>query len=66
MEPRHTPDSPELLTIGEAARALGVHVDTIRRWADAGRVQAIVLPSGHRRFYAGDIAALLDQGKAAS
>lgn len=58
MEPRHTPTEPALLTIGEAARALGVHVDTVRRWADTGRINAITLPSGHRRFYAADIAAI--------
>lgn len=59
MEPRHIPAEPALLTIGEAAKALGVHVDTLRRWADAGLIQVVVLPSGHRRFRAADIAAQL-------
>ena len=59
MKSRHTPAEPALLTIGEAARALGVSVDTIRRWSDDGRITAVVLPSGHRRFHVEDIEALL-------
>ena len=59
METRHTPADPPTLTIGEAARALGVSVDTIRRWADSGKLPVIVLPSGHRRFYTEDVAELL-------
>ena len=66
MEPRHTPAEPGLITIGEAARALQVSVDTIRRWADSGKLRVVVLPSGHRRFYAEDVAAMLDQGKASA
>lgn len=47
----------ELLTAGEAARRLGVHPSTIRRWADAGLLQADRLPgAGHRRIPAGEIA----------
>ena len=48
-------DDTPLLTIGEAARMLGVSVDTIRRWSDSGRIPAVVLPSGHRRYRAEDI-----------
>lgn len=54
------------MTVGEAARRLGVSVETVRRWADAGRIRVVVLPSGHRRFYASDIEALLDGTEAAS
>ncbi|MFE1745789.1 IS607 family transposase [Coleofasciculus sp. H7-2] len=43
------------LSIGEAAKELGVSVDTIRRWADAQKLKSIRAPSGHRRFYLGDI-----------
>lgn len=39
-----------LLKIGEAARLCGVSVDTMRRWANSGRVSVIVLPSRQRRF----------------
>lgn len=50
---------PPVMTIGEAARALGVSPETLRRWADAGRIRVVVLPSGHRRFYVDDIRAML-------
>jgi excisionase family DNA binding protein len=43
------------LTVGEAAKALGVDEQTIRRYADAGRlddpVKAARLAGGHRRIH---------------
>ncbi len=39
-----------LLTIGQAAARLGVHVNTLRGWVDRGLVPAVKLPSGYRRF----------------
>ena len=41
---------PERLALGEASRMLGVDPDTLRRWADEGRVPAFTTPGGHRRF----------------
>jgi excisionase family DNA binding protein len=41
---------PERLPLGEASRLLGVDPDTLRRWADEGRVPAFTTPGGHRRF----------------
>ena len=38
------------LSLGPASRLLGVDPDTLRRWADEGRVEAFVTPGGHRRF----------------
>ena len=38
------------LSLGPAARILGVDADTLRRWADAGRIEAFTTPGGHRRF----------------
>jgi excisionase family DNA binding protein len=49
------------LSIGEAADELGVSVATLRRWADAGTVPMIQLPSGYRRFRPQDIERLRQQ-----
>lgn len=38
------------LTLGEASRILGVDPDTLRRWADNGKVDVLKTPGGHRRF----------------
>jgi excisionase family DNA binding protein len=38
------------LSLGPAARLLGVDPDTLRRWADTGRIPTWTTPGGHRRF----------------
>ncbi len=44
-----------LITISEAARILNVHKETLRRWDKDKRLQAIRLPSGHRRYKVLDV-----------
>jgi excisionase family DNA binding protein len=57
----HTPSSePEWLTLGEAARYLGVAQSTIRKWSDNGRVRAFYTPGRHRRYRREDLDAFLD------
>jgi excisionase family DNA binding protein len=40
----------EWLPLGAASRLIGVDPDTLRRWADQGRIDHLVTPGGHRRF----------------
>ncbi|HXX36951.1 MAG TPA: helix-turn-helix domain-containing protein [bacterium] len=57
-EPRRRVET-EWLTLGEAARMLGVDETTLRAWADAGKVRVYRTPGGHRRFNASDVDTLL-------
>ncbi|MBI3745004.1 MAG: helix-turn-helix domain-containing protein [Chloroflexi bacterium] len=43
------------VSLGPASRLLGVDPDTLRRWADAGRIRAFATPGGHRRFSRADL-----------
>jgi len=52
---------PEWLTLGQAARFLGVAQSTIRKWSDQGRVPAFYTPGGHRRYRRSDLEAFLDR-----
>jgi excisionase family DNA binding protein len=54
----NTDTYPELLRIGEVAKAFGVTVPTIRAWEKSGRIVATRTPSGQRRFLKSDIDAL--------
>jgi excisionase family DNA binding protein len=47
------------LTLGEASRLLGVDPDTLRRWADNGKVDVLKTPGGHRRFLRASIEGML-------
>jgi excisionase family DNA binding protein len=49
------------MTLGQAARYLGVAQSTIRKWSDQGRVRAFYTPGGHRRFRRGDLTAFVDR-----
>jgi excisionase family DNA binding protein len=55
-------DRPEWLGIHAAAREAGVSDDTIRRWADAGKVEAMRTGGGHRRIEAGSLHRLMHSG----
>jgi excisionase family DNA binding protein len=44
------------LTLSAAAKILGIHITTLRRWADHGDIPVMLTPGGHRRFAADDVA----------
>ena len=50
------------LTIHEASDLVGVSSATLRRWTEAGDVEAFVTPGGHRRFARSSIVGLLPSG----
>ena len=52
---------PEWLTLGQAAKYLGVAQSTIRKWSDQGRVPAFYTPGGHRRYRRADLEQFLDR-----
>jgi len=55
VKPRDTYTTPEL-RLAEAASILGVRPETLRRWADEGKVPFVRTPGGERRFRREDIA----------
>ena len=54
-------EAAEWLTLGQAAKYLGVAQSTIRKWSDLGRVPAFYTPGGHRRYRRSDLDAFLDR-----
>ena len=54
-------DDSEWLTLGQAARFLGVAQSTIRKWSDQGRVPAFYTPGGHRRYRRADLETFLER-----
>ncbi|MBV8079668.1 MAG: response regulator [Actinobacteria bacterium] len=59
---RRAPASePDWLTLGQAAKFLGVAQSTIRKWSDLGRVPAFYTPGGHRRYRRSDLEAFIQR-----
>lgn len=52
---------PDWLTLGQAAKYLGVAQSTIRKWSDQRRVPAFYTPGGHRRYRRGDLDNFLER-----
>ena len=52
-------DGADWLTLGQAAKYLGVAQSTIRKWSDQGRLPAFYTPGGHRRYRQRDLDAFV-------
>ncbi len=50
----------EMLRPSEVAKAFGVDVKTVTRWAKAGKLRSIRTLGGHRRYHASHVKALLE------
>lgn len=57
--PNNNGDDP-WLPLGAASRLVGVGPDTLRRWADSGKVQSFQTPGGHRRFLRSSLEAMIN------
>jgi excisionase family DNA binding protein len=55
---------PDWLTLGQAAKYLGVAQSTIRKWSDQRRLPAFYTPGGHRRYRRGDLDQFLERSGA--
>jgi molybdopterin-binding protein len=54
------------IRIGRAAEMLGVTVDTIRRWADEGKIHSVRSPGGQRLIPIEDVTDLISQRRRAT
>ena len=54
------------LDIDEAAKILGVHVVTLRRWEREGRLTPLRTPGGHRRYTETQLKGMLSYGFAST
>jgi excisionase family DNA binding protein len=50
-----------LLTRAEVAKIFGVHPRTVTNWAISGRLDCMVTPGGHRRFWEEDVKKMMEK-----
>ena len=55
-------NEPDWLTLGQAAKYLGIAQSTIRKWSDRGRMAVFYTPGGHRRYKRADLDDFLERG----
>lgn len=49
------------LTSKQIAELLGITTQTVRNYVSEGKINAVILPSGHRRFYKQDIEKFINE-----
>jgi excisionase family DNA binding protein len=65
--PKPALHSKFMLTVGDVAILLSIHINTVRRWADEGMLKAYRIGTRHdRRFRREDIDAFLEEGGGAA
>ena len=57
---------PDWLTLGQAAKYLGIAQSTVRVWTDSGRLKCFYTPGGHRRFQRSDLDVFVQRNGAGS
>lgn len=57
---------PTWLTLGQAAKYLGIAQSTVRVWTDSGRLPVFYTPGGHRRFLRADLDGFIQRNGAGS
>ena len=55
-------DGGELLMPSQVVRRFGVDPKTLARWTQAGKVNPITTPGGHRRFRASEVQRCIEEG----
>lgn len=58
-------NAPDTIRIGEAAKLLGVRVETLRRWERDGKLATTRTPGGQRVVPSAEVARLLAERRAA-
>jgi excisionase family DNA binding protein len=59
--PEQEKNNDSMLTTSEAAKILGVHINTVRRWSNRGSLKSYRIGSrGDRRFRREDVYTLLN------
>jgi excisionase family DNA binding protein len=58
--PRRGSAEDPWLALGAASRLVGVGPETLRRWADSGKVESYTTPGGHRRFLRSSLEAMVN------
>lgn len=62
ISPQDNPDNqgfPKLLTTSQAAKYLGIHPDTLNKYAKNGAIAHLLTPEGRRRYRIKDLDAAI-------